>query len=49
MTGLQIKGVDISMLTEIESLGGVYRVDGTPRDLFDVLVDHHVDTVRLRL
>lgn len=49
MNRLQIKGVDISMLTEVESLGGVYRVDGDARDLFDILVDHHVDTVRLRL
>ncbi|MFF2267393.1 arabinogalactan endo-beta-1,4-galactanase [Cellulosimicrobium cellulans] len=49
MAQLQIRGVDVSMLAEVEARGGEYRVDGSAMDLFDILVDHHVNTVRLRL
>ena len=49
MNQLQIRGVDISMLAEVEAFGGTYYADGAPRDLLDLLVDHHINTVRLRL
>jgi arabinogalactan endo-1,4-beta-galactosidase len=44
-----IAGVDVSFLQQIESAGGVYREDGTPRDALDIFKDHGLNYVRLRL
>lgn len=42
-------GGDLSALTKIESLGGVYREGGTERDVLAILKDQGFNTVRLRL
>ncbi|GAB3232048.1 glycosyl hydrolase 53 family protein [Glycomyces halotolerans] len=44
-----IRGADVSMTAEVEALGGTYRADGRERDLFELLAESGVDTVRLRL
>ncbi|MFC4104186.1 glycoside hydrolase family 53 protein [Paenibacillus xanthanilyticus] len=44
-----IKGADISIVKEIESLGGAYFLDGARRDLFDILRIKGLNVVRLRL
>lgn len=45
-----VRGVDISTLTAIEDLGGVYHdSNGAQRDLLDILKDRGVNYVRLRL
>ncbi len=44
-----IKGMDISTLHEIESLGGKYYNEGKEQDLYDILQMHDVNYVRLRL
>ena len=49
MTRLRITGVDVSMTREVEELGGRYRSGGVERDLFALLAENGVDTVRLRL
>ncbi|WP_435737409.1 glycosyl hydrolase 53 family protein [Cellulosimicrobium sp. PMB13] len=44
-----VHGADVSMTEEVETLGGVYRDDdGRERDLFELLAESGVDTVRLR-
>jgi arabinogalactan endo-1,4-beta-galactosidase len=44
-----IKGADISFLQEIEDDGGIFREDGSPRDLLDILKDHGFNYARLRI
>jgi arabinogalactan endo-1,4-beta-galactosidase len=44
-----IKGADISFLQEIEEQGGVFKEDGTDKDLLDVLKDHGFNYARLRI
>lgn len=45
-----VRGVDISTLTAIEDLGGIYYdSNGAQRDLLDILKDRGVNYVRLRL
>ena len=44
-----IRGMDISMLPEIEKLGGKYYQNGIERDLIEILKDHGVNSVRARL
>lgn len=47
---LPIHGADVSMTQEVENLGGVYRdASGRARDLFELLAENMIDTVRLRL
>jgi len=43
-------GVDVSSVLSLEASGVVFRDDaGQPADLFDVLADHGVNTVRVRV
>lgn len=49
MTQTFIKGADISMLTEVENLGGKYFFDNEEKDLFEILRINGIDTIRLRL
>ncbi|SFT07875.1 glycosyl hydrolase 53 family protein [Paenibacillus sp. BC26] len=44
-----IKGADISSLQAIEAAGGKYYEGGVQRDLLDILKDHGVNYVRLRI
>lgn len=44
-----ICGMDISMLPEIESLGGKYYQSGVETDLFEILKAHGVTSIRARV
>ncbi len=44
-----IKGMDISMLRELEELGAEYYDNGTRQDIFQILKNHDINAVRLRL
>lgn len=44
-----IRGMDISMLPEIEKLGGKYYEGGVEKDLFTILKDNGVNSIRARL
>src|SRR5512138_3033673 len=45
-----IKGADVSMLAQIEASGGKFQdEDGTEKDCLQILKDHGVNWVRLRL
>ena len=44
-----IKGVDLSMLYEIEENGGIYKENGIIKDGLQIFKDHGVNFVRLRL
>jgi arabinogalactan endo-1,4-beta-galactosidase len=47
---LEIRGVDISSLPQVEDKGGVfYNADGQVQDIFEILADHGVNYVRLKL
>jgi arabinogalactan endo-1,4-beta-galactosidase len=46
---MTIRGADVSMTAEVEALGGVYRHAGEDRDLFVLLAESGVNTIRLRL
>ncbi len=47
---LEIRGVDISSLPQVEDKGGVfYNTDGEAQDIFQILADHGVNYVRLKL
>jgi len=47
---LAIRGVDISSLPQVEDKGGVfYNVDGQAQDIFEIMADHGVNYVRLKL
>lgn len=49
MTRLQIRGADVSMTAEVESLGGSFSDAAGARDLFRILADHGVNLARLRV
>lgn len=44
-----IRGMDISMLPEIEALGGKYYQNGSEQDLVEILKDHGVNSIRARI
>ena len=44
-----VKGIDISMLLEIEENGGIYKENGIPKDALQIFKDHGINFVRLRL
>ncbi|MRI64979.1 cellulase family glycosylhydrolase [Gracilibacillus thailandensis] len=44
-----IKGVDISILDEVEKFGGEFFVDNQKKDLFKILKSKGINTIRLRL
>lgn len=44
-----LKGMDLSSLKEVESLGGRFYDHGVGKDVFDILKDYGVNAVRLRL
>ncbi len=44
-----LKGMDISSLTEVESLGGRFFSESKAQDLFTILGNHGVNAIRLRL
>lgn len=44
-----IKGMDISMLRELEEYGAVYYHHGKQQDLFEILRESGVNLIRLRL
>jgi dipeptidyl-peptidase-4 len=44
-----IEGADISFLQEIENHGGVFKENGVPRNLLDILADHGFNFARLRV
>jgi arabinogalactan endo-1,4-beta-galactosidase len=44
-----IKGADISILNEIEALGGKYYFENEERDLFEILRINGINTIRLRI
>ncbi len=44
-----IMGMDISMLYEIERLGGKYYDKGVEKDLLDILKDYGINWIRLRV
>lgn len=44
-----IKGMDLSTLLELERCGAKYYEDGKEKDILDIMKEHDVDTIRLRL
>ncbi|MBN1811508.1 MAG: arabinogalactan endo-1,4-beta-galactosidase [Anaerolineae bacterium] len=49
-TYLDVRGVDISSLPKVEDHGGVFYNDaGQPQDIFQILADHGINYVRLKL
>src|SRR6185436_13090603 len=42
-------GADVSMLPEIERVGGIYKDQGLPRDCLAILADRGFNLFRLRL
>ena len=44
-----IKGVDLSVVAEVEELGAKYYDNGVQGDIFDILKNYGVNSVRLRL
>ena len=44
-----LKGMDISTLQEVESLGGRFYDHGVEKDVLDILKSYDVNAVRLRL
>lgn len=44
-----IKGVDISMLKEMEELGARYFDNGVEKDIIEILKDYGINAIRLRL
>jgi arabinogalactan endo-1,4-beta-galactosidase len=50
VSALEIRGVDVSSLPQVEDKGGVfYNTDGQAQDIFQILADHGVNYVRLKL
>jgi arabinogalactan endo-1,4-beta-galactosidase len=43
------RGADISFLPQVEDGGGVFSVGGEAGDLFEILADHGVNLIRLRI
>jgi arabinogalactan endo-1,4-beta-galactosidase len=47
---LEIRGVDISSLPQVEDNGGLFYDDaGRQQDIFQILADHGINYVRLKL
>ena len=44
-----IKGADLSTMLELERLGARYYDGGEERDVLDILKEHDIDTIRLRI
>lgn len=44
-----VKGMDVSMLPELEKAGAVYYQDGSPKELLSILQENGVNLIRLRL
>lgn len=44
-----IKGMDLSTLVELENLGAKYYDDGKETDILEIMKNHDVDTIRIRL
>lgn len=44
-----IKGMDVSMLQELEAAGATYYLDGKEMDIFDLFYEKGINTIRLRL
>ena len=45
-----IKGADVSMLPEMESLGAkFYDIDGTPMDALQIMKNHGINWIRVRI
>ena len=44
-----IKDMDLSTLLELERCGAKYYEDGKEKDILDIMKEHDVDTIRLRL
>lgn len=44
-----IKGMDVSMLQELESEGAKYYLDGQEMDIFDLFKQKGINSIRLRL
>ena len=44
-----IKGVDISILYQVEQNGGVFYENGIEKDPIEIFKDHGVNAVRLKL
>lgn len=44
-----IKGMDLSTLLELERCGAKYYEDGKEKNILDIMKEHDVDTIRLRL
>lgn len=44
-----MKGMDLSTLKEVESLGGRFYDQGVEKDVFDIMQSYEVNAVRLRL
>jgi|GEM_PF-170892 len=44
-----VKGGDVSLIPQIEDLGGQYTVDGQPTDPLQILKDHGFTAIRLKL
>ncbi|GAB3651177.1 glycoside hydrolase family 53 protein [Glycomyces tarimensis] len=44
-----VRGADVSMTEEVEGFGGAFRSGGRERELFELLAEAGVNTVRLRL
>ncbi len=44
-----IKGVDLSVLSEIENNGGIFKENGNPKDALQIFKDHGINFIRLRL
>lgn len=44
-----INGVDISFSQQIEDLGGKYKEDGVEKDILEILLNHDINYIRLRI
>ena len=44
-----IRGADVSMLKDVEDLGGKFYDDGINKDALEIMNDHGANYVRLRL
>ncbi|MCZ0702141.1 arabinogalactan endo-1,4-beta-galactosidase [Natronobacillus azotifigens] len=49
MEQIEVKGVDVSTLNEVELLGGGFYVDGEKQDFFRIVKNKGINTVRLKL
>src|SRR5699024_11458194 len=44
-----IKGMDVSMLNELENLGAIYYDEGKEKDIFSIFLKYNINTIRLRV